>query len=278
MDDNTTLLPILIIPGFMSSGLEVKESNLVESWVGKRLWISLAAIGISQMYFGKAQKREAYSDPDDEDFEDDDEAQQYSLKSKWMKHILLGQDHISDPPGVKVRAIPGFDGVSYITPGTFTNSVSYVFGPVIDKLKEIGYNAGGKTNLMAAPNDWRMAPCTLEERDQYFTKTIGMIEELYNNNGSPVILLCHSLGCKAAHYLLNFVLEKKGQEWIDKHVHTYLVSSVCQYLLYFKYGRHASRNDRRSQLKFCVQFMFSQLVPFILVHPWPWKEQYLGSQ
>lgn len=223
-DDNTTLLPILIIPGFMSSGLELLESDLVESWVGKRIYLNIAAIGISAMYFGKAQKREVYSDPDDEDFEDDEEAQQYSLKSKWLKHMLLADDRESDPPGVKVRVIPGIDGVAYVAPGALTSGVSWVFAKFIDAMVERGYKIEGEdANIMAAPYDWRMAPSTLENRDQYFTNTIGMIEELYSkNNSTPVVLVCHSMGCKAAHYLLNFALDVKGQDWIDKHIHTYM--------------------------------------------------------
>lgn len=222
LEDNTKLLPILIIPGFMSSGLEIKESSN-RGWEGKRLWLNLSSIGISAMYFGKAQKRTIYSDLDDSD-EHDEEARQANVKSKWLKHILLDSDQESDPPGIKVRAIPGLEGVDYVTPGPITSHLSYVFGPVINSLKEKGYNSeGGKTNLMAAPYDWRLAPSTMEERDQYFTNTMNTIETLYNNNGStPVVLLCHSLGTKVGHYLLNFALDKKGQNWIDEYIHTYM--------------------------------------------------------
>ena len=236
--DKTKLLPILIIPGFMSSGLEIKESKLNPGWEGKRLWLNLSSIGISAMYFGKAQKRKYASctsqpdiDNDDGDDDDDDEEEnirQSNYKSSWLKHMMLANDNESDPPGVKVRAIPGLDGVDYLTPGTFTSHISYVFGPVIKALEEKGYNSeDGKTNLMASPYDWRLAPSVMEKRDKYFTKTIRYIEELFNNNDStPVVLLCHSLGCKVAHYLLNFALDKKGQTWIDKHIHTYMVSGT----------------------------------------------------
>ena len=53
------------------------------------------------------------------------------------------------------------------------------------------------------------------------------IERLYKASGNlPVVLLCHSMGCKTGHYLLNFVLHKLGDPdggaWIDKHVHSYV--------------------------------------------------------
>ena len=44
-DTKKQRLPILIVPGFMSSGLYVKESKIKESWVGKRIWINLQALG-----------------------------------------------------------------------------------------------------------------------------------------------------------------------------------------------------------------------------------------
>ena len=63
----------------------------------------------------------------------------------------------------------------------------------------------------------------LEQRDGFFTKTIGKVEQLYSkNDNTPVVLLCHSMGCKAAHYFLNFALKTKGRKWIDKHIHTYM--------------------------------------------------------
>lgn len=42
------------------------------------------------------------------------------------------------------------------------------------------------------------------------------------NTGNPVILLCHSMGVKTGHYLMKFAKDKKGQEWIDKNIHTYM--------------------------------------------------------
>jgi hypothetical protein len=224
---NAKLLPILIVPGFMSSGLEIKESSINRGWEEKRLWLNLSSIGISAMYFGKAQKRMVYYKQDlDDDDDDDEEIRQANCKSDWLKHMLPGSDKESDAPGIKVRAIPGLEGVDYLTPGAFTSHISYVFGPVIKMLEEKGYNSeDGKTNLMAAPYDWRLAPSALEKRDKYFTETMSCIEELYNNNDSTqVVLICHSLGCKVAHYLLNFALDTRGQSWIDKYVHTYMVS------------------------------------------------------
>ena len=231
---NTKMLPILIIPGFMSTGLEIEESKINPSWEGKRLWLNLSSIGISAMYFGNAQRKQRYTrmhsdnvdDDGNEEDGDDDDVQQHNYKSAWLRHMMLDmKDFESDPNGIKVRAISGLDGVDYLTPGAVTSHISYVFGPVIKALEKKGYNSNGNINLMASTYDWRLSPLAMEKRDKYFTTTIGYIEELYNGNAqTPVVILGHSLGCKVAHYFLNFALDKKGQEWIDKHVHTYMVS------------------------------------------------------
>jgi hypothetical protein len=48
-------LPILIFPGFMSSGLEVKQSNTC-NWQGKQLWPSIKLAGFALLYFASALK------------------------------------------------------------------------------------------------------------------------------------------------------------------------------------------------------------------------------
>lgn len=212
-DENNTLLPILIIPGFMSSGLEIRESKVKPSWKGKRIWINLSSLGFESLYFGRSTELQE---------EENKEAKENRIyKSAWLQHMLLKQDMKSEADGIEIRAIPGLEGVDYLTPGTLTNQVSYVFGPVIRALKQAGYTEAG--NLEAAPYDWRLPPSQLEARDSYFTNLISQVEGLYErNNNMPVVLLCHSLGTKTAHYFLNFVLAKRGQTWLNTYIHTYL--------------------------------------------------------
>ncbi len=55
------------------------------------------------------------------------------------------------------------------------------------------------------------------------TKMIARIEKMYkDNNNLPIFLVCHSMGAKMGHYFLNFAKREKGQEWLDKYIHTYM--------------------------------------------------------
>jgi hypothetical protein len=197
----------------MSSGLEVKESKLKSSWEKKRIWINLNSLGFSSLYFGRSTEIS--------EEENKEAVANRIFKSAWLQHMMLKPDLKSETDGIQVRAIQGLEGVDYLTPGALTNHVSYVFGPVIAALLAAGYQAN--VNLEAAGYDWRLPPSELEARDGYFTNVISQVEHLYErNNNMPVVLLCHSLGTKTAHYFLNFVKEKRGQAWLDTYIHTYM--------------------------------------------------------
>ena len=90
--------------------------------------------------------------------------------------MLVGEDGFSDPEGITVRPVKGLTGVSYLQEGLMSTA-TWVFGPTIHWLQSKGYN---QKNLRAAPYDFRIPPCKLEARDQYFTKLVLQIETLYS--------------------------------------------------------------------------------------------------
>lgn len=216
--------PVLIIPGFMSSGLQVEKSDS-ESWVGKRVWINLNTLGFESLYRGSAIEENESLKKGGAEFskeQHEEYQEQVRCKSKWLHHMSLSDDMITERPGNRVRPIRGLQGVDYLTPGALTNHLSYVFGPVIQALKNAGYT---DDNLDASPYDWRLPPSELENRDGYFSKTMKFVEDMYERNeNTPVVLLCHSLGCKTGHYFLNFVWDHPagGRAWINKHIHAYM--------------------------------------------------------
>lgn len=169
---NEPTTPVLIIPGFMSSGLTVQKSSIVPSWKGKRLWLNLSSLGFHSLHVGGALRRNEEirstrflnADAKRKDGEIVEDAsmeemhQQYlkqvECKSQWVEHMRLDLDMMSERKGVEVRPIPGTAGVDYLAPGALTESMSYVFGPVLKLLKAVGYKDG--VNLDAAPYDWRV--------------------------------------------------------------------------------------------------------------------------
>lgn len=175
------------------------------------------------MYFGGALKQNEDKRERGEDYDEQlhkEYEQEFECKSRWLQHFKLMDDLMSDPDGIETRPLSGLNAVNYLDPGGLVKHASWVFHPVTKALIEIGYEEG--KDLDAAPYDWRIPPSMLESRDSYFSNTMKQIESMYGkNDNTPVVLLCHSMGCKTCHYFLNFAKQKAGQEWIEKYVHTY---------------------------------------------------------
>jgi len=193
--------------------------------------MNISQMGFQSLHVGGALRKNEEIRASSKTCEASDDAlhqeyiKQMECKSEWVRHMRLKNDMISEKDGIEVRPIPGCDGVDYLTDGALTEGMSYVFGPVLKLLKSKGYVEG--VNLDAAPYDWRLPPIVLQKRDSYFTETMEKITHLYRqSNNSPVIILCHSMGCKAGHYLFNFVRyhlgEVDGQNWLDKYIHSYV--------------------------------------------------------
>ena len=236
-------LPILIFPGFMSSALEVLQSNVVPHpvpstefalpggstatatrWKGKRVWLDIKSAGFESLYLGSAMRANEILKENGETYNEHLHLQfqiESESKRRWIDHIRLASDLRSEMPGIQVRHVEGLKGVDYLVPGKLGEHVAWVFLPVIRALCKAGYTEG--LDLDAVPYDWRLPPMILEERDGYFTKTISRVERMYEENGQkPIVLLCHSMGSKTCHYFLNFCLREKSRKWLDTHIHTYM--------------------------------------------------------
>eukprot|EP01119_Soliformovum_irregulare_P025709 TRINITY_DN9597_c0_g1_i3.p1 TRINITY_DN9597_c0_g1~~TRINITY_DN9597_c0_g1_i3.p1 ORF type:complete len:451 (+),score=106.59 TRINITY_DN9597_c0_g1_i3:83-1435(+) len=236
-------LPILLVPGFASSSLKVEQGY--KRWENKRIWISLHKLGLRKFKHtvGKALHRQSSQPQDILGSEIRDEAHHESLatkldgsvrqvaadvtgtskmKRKWIEHMCLQEDGISDPPGVKVRPYTGLEAISYLDPKRITKRLSHVFAPLITFLTELGYD---EQNLQAAPYDWRIPLHHLETRDGYFTQLVKMIETLHHYNGRPVLIIAHSMGNRVVQYFFNWLKWTRGETdataWIKCYVHTF---------------------------------------------------------
>ena len=121
-------LPVLIFPGFMSSALEVKKSPS-KAWVGKRIWLSVAAAGFNKIYVGSALKENEEKLERGEEYDEElhqEFKEEYECKSAWLQHFKLSDDLQSDPEGIETRALQGLDAVNYLDPGGLVKHVRYV--------------------------------------------------------------------------------------------------------------------------------------------------------
>jgi len=139
----------------------------------------------------------------------------------WVVHLSFQDDGISDPEAIQVRPVNDKDGCLYLDPEQKENT-KYLLD-FVSKLEALGYN---DKNMKIFPYDWRISPYHLENRDLFFTLIQGTIEYVFQENGKPVALIGHSTGNRIIQFFLNSMKSKHGQDWIDKHIATYIALSA----------------------------------------------------
>jgi len=216
-------LPILIIPGVASSGLVVEKSSMDEKYEGLRLWMNAAFLAKSRLT-SKVLNSEELKDNKDEGNSDTfaKAEEEVEITNLWIHHIALDSNMMDEKKGNRVRPYEGLSGCEYLVDSIIEKGMGYVWAPMVNYcVNTMGYERG--KNVDAMPYDWRLAPSLNEKRDGYLTKMIARIERMYEENDDlPIVLACHSMGAKMGHYFLNFAKKQKGQEWIDKYIHTYM--------------------------------------------------------
>eukprot|EP00980_Cylindrotheca_fusiformis_P011278 scaffold2597_cov116-Cylindrotheca_fusiformis.AAC.6 len=176
--------PVVMIPGFVTSGLEVwKGTDCAKEYFRTRLWGGVGSV-------------------------------QHWLMERHcvMEHLALHPVTGKDPDGIRLRAGEGFQAADYFM-GNY-----WVWGKILENLADVGYD--GSTMSMET-YDWRLSFPKLEERDGYLTKLKYRIEAFHSSTGKKVILASHSLGAMLVHYFFGWVSEQ-DKDWVDKYIHTYV--------------------------------------------------------
>ncbi|KAL2511162.1 putative phospholipid:diacylglycerol acyltransferase 2 [Abeliophyllum distichum] len=182
----TALHPVVLVPGIVTGGLELWEGKpCYEDLFRRRLW------GGS---FTEIFKRPMC----------------------WLEHLSLDNETGLDPPGIRVRAVPGLVAADYFAPGYF------VWAILIENLARIGYE--GKNMYMAA-YDWRLSFQNTEIRDQTLSRLKSKIELMYVTNGNKkVVVVPHSMGVIYFLHFLKWVESPPpmggggGPGWCAKHI------------------------------------------------------------
>lgn len=184
--------PIVMIPGFVTSGLEVWQSReCAKKFFRQRLWTAMTA------------------------------ARSFILdKDCWAQHMMLDPVSGGDPEGISLRAAQGFEAADYFV-GNY-----WVWGKLIVNLGDIGYNP---STMTMEPYDWRLSFQMVEKRDGYLTKLKSRIEAMHKTNNMKVVLATHSMGAMLVHYFFAWVTTPEhqgggggGKDWVDKHIHTFV--------------------------------------------------------
>ncbi|XP_040993031.1 putative phospholipid:diacylglycerol acyltransferase 2 isoform X1 [Juglans microcarpa x Juglans regia] len=182
----TALHPVVLVPGIVTGGLELWEGRpCSEGLFRKRLWAGS---------FSEIFKRPLC----------------------WLEHLSLNNETGLDPPGIRVRAVPGLVSADYFAPGYF------VWAVLIENLAKVGYE--GK-NLHMAAYDWRLSFQNTEIRDQALSRLKSKIELMYLTNGyKKVVVVPHSMGVIYFLHFLKWVESPPptggggGPGWCAKHI------------------------------------------------------------
>lgn len=142
-----------------------------------------------------------------------------SLPPNWLCVRNLAQLHVDNKTGLvenmeNVTFEPvdfgGFRGLTHLVHLPFDFGMFGVLNDFVSQLQHLGYEI--KKDLFGIPYDWRLGICL---KDEFWNRMKGLIEEAYNKNGKPVLLISHSTGSVLFNKLLN---ERTTHEWRRKYV------------------------------------------------------------
>lgn len=178
--------PVVFVPGIVTAGLELWEGKpCADGLFRKRLWGGT---------FGEVYKRPLC----------------------WVEHMSLNNETGLDPPGIRVRSVPGLVAADYFAPGYF------VWAVLIANLARIGYE---EKNMHMASYDWRLSFQNTEVRDQTLSRMKSTIELMVAiNGGKKAVIVPHSMGVL---YFLHFMKWVEapapmggggGPNWCAKHI------------------------------------------------------------
>jgi hypothetical protein len=184
--------PLVMIPGFVTSGLEVWEGHkCAEKYFRQKMW---GGIGSARQFI---MERDCV-----------------------MQHLALNTTTGMDPDHIRIRAAEGFAAADYFMANY------WVWSKLILALADVGYDA---STMSMEAYDWRLSFPALEKRDGYMTKLKFKIESFHKISGKKVILTSHSLGAILVHFFMQWVTTPErlgggggGKDWVDKHIDTYI--------------------------------------------------------
>lgn len=143
----------------------------------------------------------------------------------WLDYMKLSVNG-SDPADSKIRPDEGLSAVGELSPGNvFSPPGTSIFTSLVRTMaRELGYDSN---NIIAAPYDWRLAPCQMEKRDSYFSTLKFKIETSVERHGRPAIVIGYSMGNLLFQYFTSWLREvnqpSMGYEaWMRRYIWSYV--------------------------------------------------------
>lgn len=215
-------LPVIIIPGIISSPLKIEESAAEPRWRGHRIWVP----STKKLMEVKMKK--------DNSSETGNSAQQIDentdLHMQILRHLVMKAPN-EESTGILVRPLfkSGVAGLNLMdaneaVPHGFTYGNPY--SGLINMLKNT-YGYAEEKDFDSHVYDWRCPPSVLEARDGCFTHLKQKIEKMNaeSKDHRGVVLFAHCMGNCLVRYFLNWVLETTwgGRDWLDENVHSWVM-------------------------------------------------------
>eukprot|EP00796_Vickermania_ingenoplastis_P012029 gene12029-8282_t len=177
--------PVVIFPGFITTGLEIWEAN---STCLRRLKVNPSLrtwmLGPSMILL---MLRDA---------------------ACWLHLFSLDPESGLDRDGTRIRGGEGAAAVSQFVPGF------WVWEKIIRNLADIGYD---QSSIAVATYDWRLSPDLMQQRDGFYVRTKHLILQLYEQHQRPVAIIGHSYAIRVLVEFLQWT-EEKENGFLNKYI------------------------------------------------------------
>ena len=193
--------PVLFIPGYVTSGLELWRSKpCAKAKFRERIW------GTASMVKLFLVNPRCWID-------------HMRLEPRYSDEIATGRTvHFQEPEGIHIQAASGLAAADFVL-GDY-----WIWNPIIEALGAAGYD---ESLMSMLSYDWRLPLRDLEHKDRYFSRMALEIEKLVKLNGERVLIVTHSFGSKVWFYFLQWTAQHFSESWIDEHISvTYNIGGV----------------------------------------------------
>lgn len=171
--------PVMIIPGFGSSCLDIIESPTKSN---ARIWGGVDALN----HFLTNRK----------DYIEHILVNKEEIYGEDSNHHGSDKNKMNKKPKIKIRANESQSSISHLFPSY------WVWHKLLLNLQAIGYDIH---SLEVCPYDWRLSFYELEKRDKFFSRLKSKIEMMKKMHNKKIVLVVHSLGGLIVQQLIKMI-------------------------------------------------------------------------